>query len=455
MPFGLGNAAQTFQRFMDQVLRGVPSAYVYIDDVLVASASPEQHLKDLRTVFDRLATHGIVINPNKCLFGVSELEFLGHHINADGISPLPDKVQVVQDFPLPQSQRELRRFIGLVNFYHRFLPHGAQLMQPLYALLSPKISHTITWSKEAITAIFPTPGARFEIVHIDIVGPLPPSKGFTYLLTCVDWFTRWPEAIPLTNITAESVAQAFLLGWVSRFGVPATIVTDRGRQFESQLWSSLMSLLGSKRSWSTAYHPQTNGTVERLHRQLKAALRAQTNSDTWMDTLPLALLGIRIAIKEDLKATTAEMVYGTTLRLPGEFFTPCPMESLPEPANYVSQLKRHMKGLRPTPPRISHGAIQNSGGTKGLATTTHVFIWQDSVRKPLQCPYDGLFPVVNRADKYFTVDIHGRKDTISVNRLKPAHLDESYLQPIPNPPSLLHTQTTRSGRRVHFPKHLS
>ena len=123
---------------MDQVLRGVPSAYVYIDDVLVASASPEQHLKDLRTVFDRLATHGIVINPNKCLFGVSELEFLGHHINADGISPLPDKVQVVRDFPLPQSQRELRRFIGLVNFYHRFLPHGAQLMQPLYALLSPR-----------------------------------------------------------------------------------------------------------------------------------------------------------------------------------------------------------------------------------------------------------------------------------------------------------------------------
>ena len=187
-------------------------------------------------------------------------------------------------------------------------------------------------------AIFPTPGTRFEIVHIDIVGPLPPSKGFTYLLTCVDRFTRWPEAIPLTNTTAESVAQAFLLGWVSRFGVPATIVTDRGRQFESQLWSSLMSLLGSKRSRSTAYHPQTNGTVERLHRQLKAALRAQTNPDTYMDTLPLALLGIRTAIKENLKATTAEMVYGTTLRLPGEFFTPCPMESLPEPANYVSQL---------------------------------------------------------------------------------------------------------------------
>ena len=109
---------------------------------------------------------------------------------------------------------------------------------------------------------FPNPDARFDVIHIDLVGPLPPSRGFTYLLTCVDRFTRWPEAIPLTCITAEAVAQAFLTGWISRFGVPSTIVTDRGRQFESQLWNTLMTLLGSKRARTTAYHPQTNGMVE-------------------------------------------------------------------------------------------------------------------------------------------------------------------------------------------------
>jgi cleavage and polyadenylation specificity factor subunit 1 len=96
-------------------------------------------------------------------------------------------------------------------------------------------------------AAFTLPDARFDAIHIDLVGPLPPSQGYTYLLTCVDRFTRWPEAFPLVDITADSVARAFVQGWIARFGVPSTITTDRGRQFESNLWSSLMQLLGATR----------------------------------------------------------------------------------------------------------------------------------------------------------------------------------------------------------------
>ena len=120
MPFELRNAAQTFQRFMDQVLRGVSSAYAYIDDVLVASSIPKQHIKELRTVFERLSSHGIVVNHNKCDFGVPDLDFLRHHIDRHGITHLHEKVQTIRDFPKPQSQRQLRLFIGLVNCYHRF-----------------------------------------------------------------------------------------------------------------------------------------------------------------------------------------------------------------------------------------------------------------------------------------------------------------------------------------------
>ena len=118
MPFGLRNAAQTFQRFMDQVLRGLSFAYAYVDDVLVARTTADEHLHHLRIVFERLATHGIVINPSKCLYGVSELTFLGHHIDRHGIRPLPDKVQTVRTFPQPPFPSQLRRFIGLVTYYH-------------------------------------------------------------------------------------------------------------------------------------------------------------------------------------------------------------------------------------------------------------------------------------------------------------------------------------------------
>ena len=86
-----------------------------------------------------------------CLFGVSSLNFLGHHIDRQGVTPLQDKAQVVRDFPQPTSQRKLREFMGLVNFYHRFLPHCAELMRPLHVLLTHK-TQTETWNDVAVAA---------------------------------------------------------------------------------------------------------------------------------------------------------------------------------------------------------------------------------------------------------------------------------------------------------------
>ena len=151
MPFGLRNAAQTFQRFMDQVLHGLHFAYAYIDDVLIASSNMKEHQDHLRQVCERFKQYDVVVNPSKCELGVSELHFLGHQVTKDGIAPLQEKVQVVQAFPRPDTQRKLREFTGLLNFYHRFIPRCAHIIQPLYALLS---GHTkeLHWTTEASDA---------------------------------------------------------------------------------------------------------------------------------------------------------------------------------------------------------------------------------------------------------------------------------------------------------------
>ena len=106
-----------------------------------------------------------------------------------------------------------------------------------------------------------------------------------------------------------------------------------------------MKLLGTKWIHTTAYHPITNGMVERFHRQLKTALRAQSNNTSWADLLPLVLLCISTALKEDLKCTTAELVYGTILRLPAEFFDSSSSSDELDPGNYVTQLKNTMQRL--------------------------------------------------------------------------------------------------------------
>ncbi len=92
MPFGLRNASQTFLRFIDSVMRGLDFVFVYIDDVLIASANESEHLGHQEAVFQRLADNGLAVNPDKCHFGQPSVEYLGHVINAEGCRPLPENV---------------------------------------------------------------------------------------------------------------------------------------------------------------------------------------------------------------------------------------------------------------------------------------------------------------------------------------------------------------------------
>ncbi|KAG8187451.1 hypothetical protein JTE90_009522 [Oedothorax gibbosus] len=179
---------------------------------------------------------------------------------------------------------------------------------------------------------------RFSHVHIDIVGPLPPSQNNYYCLTMIDRFTRWPEAVAIPDIRAETVAKQFYATWISRFGCPERLTTDQGRQFESALFRALSQLLGIKKLRTSPYHPQSNGLIEEFHRPMKATLKAYDTSE-WAAALPTLLLGFRTAFKEDLRATSSELVYGQTIRLPGVFFDPTPTEATPQ--QLVEELRSH------------------------------------------------------------------------------------------------------------------
>ena len=105
------------------------------------------------------------------------------------------------------------------------------------------------------------PGQRFSHIHVDLVGPFPQSSGFSHLFTILDRMTRWPEAVPLSSTTAEDCAWVLIWCWVSLFGVPSLITSDRGAQFPSSIWSSMCRFLGIVHSTTTSFYPQSNGLV--------------------------------------------------------------------------------------------------------------------------------------------------------------------------------------------------
>ena len=152
LPFGLCNSTATFQRAMTHVLRGLEwdLCLAYIDDLIIFSRWFDEHLLHLEQVFKRLREADVKLKPSKCHFVKAQVEHLGHIVSADGVRPNPAKITAVKDFPVPKSVKDLRAFLGLCNYYRRFVKGCAQIASPLNKLTGKHA--TFSWSSECQTA---------------------------------------------------------------------------------------------------------------------------------------------------------------------------------------------------------------------------------------------------------------------------------------------------------------
>jgi len=140
MPFGLHSAPATFQRLLDTILGPAlePHVFVYLDDIIIVSATLDDHLRHLTEVFKRLRQAKLRINPDKCRFGADQLRYLGHLVTPEGIHTDPEKTEAITRIPPPRNVREVRQFLGMLSWYRRFLENFSRRAQPLTRLTSKK-----------------------------------------------------------------------------------------------------------------------------------------------------------------------------------------------------------------------------------------------------------------------------------------------------------------------------
>jgi hypothetical protein len=148
---GLSNAPSFFQRVMNKVFQNQIGKHVliYLDDILIFSSTPEEHIKHIQQVFQTLRDNNLSLKTSKCHFFQQELKFLGHIVSKDGIKPDPEKVQAVNNWTEPKNQSDIRAFLGLTNYFKKFIKNYAKIAAPLSELTKDQYKRSWHFSNEA------------------------------------------------------------------------------------------------------------------------------------------------------------------------------------------------------------------------------------------------------------------------------------------------------------------
>ena len=266
---------------------------------------------------------------------------------------------------------------------------------------------------------YPSDPGRFKTIHADLVGPLQESDGSRYILTIRDRGTGFLVSAPLPDKTAASVVTAFSHHYVAKFGVPQVIITDNGGEFIAHVFGELCEQLGVCHKTTTAYNPQAQGAIERVHRSMKTAFRALEDPSAWASQLPFITLAINNLPCDNNFFTAHQMTFGQAANLPGSVF---PLQTGTEEGNtsmsatlaFFECMRHHRKTARPLPDISPHI-------DKDLFTCKSVWIRNNAKKSSLEPQYTGPYLVLDRREKYFTVLTDNGAVSVCIDRLKTSY----------------------------------
>ena len=321
--------------------------------------------------------------------------------------------EVSQSKPRPLLPKNLRQFvIKQMHYAHKGIKETTRLIASHYywsdmkAEIARYVQTCDSCQSTNSTTITPphygkfeVPDQRFSHCHIDIVGPLPPSEGFKYILTVIDRTTRQLSALPVKEPSAKACSQAFLLHYVALYGLPSACTSDQGSNFVSSLFQEMQRNLGIQINHTPIYWPQGNGLIERAHQTLKNSIKAQLlemgqkYQNEWIHVLPWALLGQRTAFNKDLGTSSNELTLGTHVQVPGCVLSDVKFNSA-EPNITDILTKLQIKNDRlPVPTSVNQ---QTPVGPP--ANVSHVYVKQHDTRG-LQPRFRGPFKILSRPSR--------------------------------------------------------
>jgi hypothetical protein len=232
--------------------------------------------------------------------------------------------------------------------------------------------------------------------------------------TVIDHTSKWIEAIPLSEMSPAACATALTFTWISCFRVPETITSDCGPQFTSSLWFQLCKMLNISHKQTTAYHPESNGAVQKLHYRLKDELRTRATTATWSEELPFVLLVLRAQRRDDTGLSPAEAVFGAQIVLPNEFLQ---NDELSVDA-IIQTFSKTLHVSAPSLPRHNSSTDLPSELPAELLSNPLIWVCWDGIIPPLQPLYDGPYTVLRRGPRSFIIRVGSRDEVVAVSHLK-------------------------------------